>query len=178
MFFDGVYTTSDGKKIVNSNFSGNNLVDIATKIHEHIKTNQYAYSCTHNVSNGYSNSCICDGSSYFGKNTFEDFSNIKAIDCSAYVSWVLNQYLGNDKFGARWWSGDYNDSSKWLSGWTKININDIAAGDILVKKGHVGIYIGNGKTLEAGSTNAIRKDYSYGSVQSVIKDYTFAIRIP
>ena len=99
------------------------------------------------------------------------------MDCSAYVSWVLYEYLGASKFSNIYRSYDFNDQSKWLPGWTKININNIQPGDILVKNGHVGIYIGNGHTLEAGSTNSIRKEYTYNSVQSVINAYNFAIRI-
>lgn len=176
-----VHTGNMGEytNVGDSNFSGEGLVEIAQGLHDFIRENQYAYSCSDNVSNGYSNSCTCNSTSHFAINNFDEFDNIKCIDCSAYVSWVLNQYLGSDKFPTRWWSGDFANESKWISGWQKININDIQAGDILWKNGHVGIYIGNGYTLEAGSTNTIRSQNSYnGNIQSIINNYEFAIRIP
>jgi len=160
-----------------SDFSGQKLVKIAQGLHDFIRNNNYAYSCVDNVNNNYSNECECNGASHFGKNNFDAFDDIKCIDCSAYVSWVLNQYLGDELFSTRWWSGNFGDESYWPAGWEKININDIQAGDILWKSGHVGIYIGDGKTVEAGSTRAIRSEYSYGNLQTVKSNYTFAIRI-
>lgn len=166
-----------------SNFSGQEIVDIAVGLHDFIRENDYAYSCSHNVSNGYSNSCGCNGISAFGKNNFEQYKNIKCIDCSAYVSWVLSQYLGSS-FSARRTSHWFNNSANWPSGWQRVAMNDIEAGDILVRfdetsnTGHVGIYIGNGKTVEAGSTESIRAQNSYGNKRKVINAYEFAIRIP
>lgn len=124
------------------------------------------------------NSCTCDGTSYFRLSTFENYNKIKCIDCSAYVSWVLNQYLGNENFNNRKTSHWFAQQGNWPSGWQKINIANIQPGDILWKNGHVGIYIGNGRTVEAGCTRAIRGEYSFGSIQSVMNNYTFAIRIP
>ena len=161
-----------------SNFRGQSIVKSASGLHDYIRTNKYAYSCEHNVNGGYVNTCECNGTSHFGKNTFDEYDKIKCIDCSAYVSWVLNQALGEATFASRCTSAWFADSNNWTSkGWEKININDIQAGDILWKSGHVGIYIGNGRTLEAGSTNSIRSEYSYGSLQSVINNYEFGIRI-
>jgi len=160
-----------------SDFSGQELVTIAQNLHKFIQTNEYAYSCIHNVKDGYSNTCTCNGTSNFGLSDFERYDELKSIDCSAYVSWVLNQYLGDEKFKSRKTSHWFADEENWPSGWKKIDINDIQAGDILWKSGHVGIYIGSGKTVEAGSTRAIRSDYSFGSIQTITKTYTFGIRV-
>lgn len=159
--------------------SSDSLVNIAKSLHDYIRTNNYSYSCSTNVSSGYTNQCYnCGGLSAFEKNTFEQFNSIRCIDCSAYVSWVLNTYLGDTVFSTRWASPNFGNQSKWPSTWKKININDIQPGDILWKSGHVGIYIGDGKTVEAGCTDAIREEYSHGSLQSVTSTYTFGIRIP
>ena len=178
LFEEGIYNASDGSVLVESSFNGSNLTEIAINMHNYIKNNRYAYSCTHNVSNGYSNECECDGQSYFGKYGFNEFQNIRCIDCSSFVSWVLNEYLGDEVINTTWSTYKYNDESQWPSNWQKIHIDDLEAGDILVKDGHVEIYIGDGKTVGAGCTNAIRKDYSYGSIQAVKQAFKFGIRVP
>lgn len=51
---NGIPSTSAGySNVGQSNFSGNtDIVEIAKGLHEFIRTNQYAYSCTHNVNQG------------------------------------------------------------------------------------------------------------------------------
>ncbi len=159
-----------------------NIVLNAKRIHDYIKENSYAYSCTHNVSNGYSNSCTCNSTSCFGKplnaNTVQQYYNIRCIDCSAFVSWVL--YESGIDIGRQTSHFFYNQNYVMYAqyNWTKItDWNDLQPGDVLVRSGHVGIYEGNGYTLEAGSTNSIRADHSYGSIASVASRYRFAVRV-
>lgn len=161
---------------------GGDIVSVATRIHNYIRENQYAYSCYENVRDGYVNTCTCDGTSNFAKplnaSTIQEWYNMRCIDCSAFVSWVL--YESGIDIGRQTSHFFYNEqyTSYTQYNWQKItNWNDLQPGDILVKSGHVGIYIGDGYTLEAGSTNAIRAEKSYGNISSVQNEYSFAVRV-
>lgn len=164
---------------------GNTTGDIAStaiEIHNYINQNNYAYSCEHNVSAGYSNSCTCDGATNFGlelnANTISQYYDIRCIDCSAFVSWVL--YESGIDIGRKSSSFFYNENYETYTqyNWQKItDWNDLQPGDILVKSNHVGIYIGNGSSVEAGSTNAIRKESSFGNLNSIKNYYSFAVRV-
>ena len=159
-----------------------NIVLNAQRIHNYIRENRYAYSCTHNVSNGYSNSCTCNSTSHFGKplnaNTVQEYYDIRCIDCSAFVSWVL--FESGIDIGRQSSHFFYNQSYERYTqyNWTKItDWNDLQPGDVLVRRGHVGIYEGDGYTLEAGSTGSIRAEHSYGNITSVASRYSFAVRV-
>lgn len=68
------------------------------------------------------------------------------FDCSGFVYYCLNQAGANQS---------YMTSSAWAgsSKYPKItNTSNLQRGDILVFKGHVGIYMGNGKMIDASSS--------------------------
>ena len=159
------------------------IVENAKRIHQYIKENQYAYSCTHNVSNGYTNTCECDGTSVFGKSLDDKtvstfYKDIRCIDCSAFVSWVL--FESGIKVGRQsssfFYGGDYNkyDQYKWekITDW-----NALEPGDILVKSGHVEIYAGEGHSFNAGSTNGIRADFTSRGIAGISNTFSFALRV-
>lgn len=165
------------------NMYGGDIVSVATRIHEYIRENKYAYSCSHNVYGGYVNTCEKNEESHFGKDlnssTIQDWYEMRCIDCSAFVSWVL--YESGIDIGRQtsdfFYGGGYTSSYTQYN-WQKItNWNDLQPGDILVKSGHVEIYIGNGYTLGAGCTDAIRREKSYGNLSSIKNDFAFAVRV-
>ncbi|MEL7602468.1 MAG: C40 family peptidase [Bacillota bacterium] len=73
-----------------------------------------------------------------GPNTF---------DCSGFVYWCLNQA------GV---SQSYMTSSSWqkTTKYQRISkMSDLQAGDVISYKGHVGIYLGGGKMIDASSSD-------------------------
>lgn len=90
------------------------------------------------------------------------------FDCSGLANWVFYQAGVIDKpVGA---SGD------WAKFGTKVDYKDAVPGDVLTKSGHVAIYIGNNKLIEAtkpGSTVQMKttvKDELKHNVRRVIKN--------
>ena len=80
--------------------------------------------------------------------------NIKIVDCSSYVSWVLYEAgIADFKAGSQTPSSTFNDNP-W--NYKVVSKNDAQAGDILVYKGHVEIYAGNNTCYNAGADSAIR----------------------
>lgn len=69
------------------------------------------------------------------------------FDCSSFVSWAYYQ-TGNPLPGVIMCSGDIGRLGS-QPGWQQISIDKAQPGDILWKSGHVGLYAGNGQTVEA-----------------------------
>ena len=69
-----------------------------------------------------------------------------SFDCSGFVYWCLNQAgVGTS----------YMTSSGWRSPgrFKKVGASELQAGDIVVVRGHVGIYAGGGSVIDASSSN-------------------------
>ena len=69
-----------------------------------------------------------------------------SFDCSGFVYWCLNQAgVGTS----------YMTSSGWRNPgrFKKVSMGELQAGDIVVVRGHVGIYAGGGSVLDASSSN-------------------------
>lgn len=96
--------------------------------------------------------------------------NIRIVDCSSYVSWVLYEAgIPGFNAGLQQSSGVFN-SNPW--NFTVVSQSEAQAGDILVYNGHVEIYAGNNTCYNAGADSAIRingpTSCSWGS-QSITK---------
>lgn len=137
LFTTGYADTIDVQWSDNMTTEGD-IVSVATRIHQYIRENQYAYSCSENVSNGYVNTCTKNGTSAFGKslnaNTIKEWYNMRCIDCSAYVSWVLYESgidIGRQR-STFFYNGNYTSYTQY--NWKKItDWNDLQPGDILVR---------------------------------------------
>ena len=69
-----------------------------------------------------------------------------SFDCSGFVYWCLNQAgVGTS----------YMTSSGWRKPgrFKKVSMGELQAGDIVVVRGHVGIYAGGGSVIDASSSN-------------------------
>lgn len=133
----------------------NPLLMAADDISTYMRTNSYTYS-QNNVST-----------------TFEGSKTSKICDCSAYVSWVL-QEVGIFESGIRRTTGTLaSEVEKKNSDWvlTSVAPSNLQAGDIIIVRtakgdGHTQIYAGDDKWYNAGSTSAIQnppKKYSFAS---------------
>lgn len=100
---------------------------------------------------------------YFGNLTVEKWLNIKCIDCSGLVCYILNNgklMTVTDQLNT--------DAHKLFWSYCKqVTKAELKVGDLVFRKSgrsipHVGIYVGNGLTIEAKSTS---KGVCYGSVQ-------------
>lgn len=144
-----MYNKYHGKKAPD----GGNLYNIAKQLHDYIRQNNYWYPSAQNIAAG---KFVKDGTSVTHKiPVMGEPPNSRYIDCSAYVSWVIGKYIGNEKF--------LYSASGLLGnpmGFKQVNQNELQPGDILVKSNHTEIYAGNGRTFNAGSTNAIKSETS------------------
>ena len=162
----------------NENFSADGtMVGIAKKCHDYIRENNFYYSSADNKDAGEYKK---DGPST-GNGSIPYPNGTNYIDCSAYVTWVLYEY-GYEEFTTQktssWFNGTGPENKE---GWKVLEkVNDAQPGDILVKSGHVEIYVGDG-TYAAGCTDAIRREKSYPGVplSEIIKmgGFTRAIRV-
>lgn len=122
-----------------SNISSNSsvasrIMEKAAAIKAQISTNGYTYS----------NSGTKSVPSY----------NIRVVDCSSYVSWVLYEAgIPGFNAGAQQSSSMFN-ANPW--NFSVVSQNEAKAGDILVYKGHVEIYAGNNTCYNAGANSAIK----------------------
>ena len=78
-------------------------------------------------------------------------------DCSGLISWYTGKVLGSSQL--------YATATK-KKRINKANISEIPVGAVVWKSGHVGVYIGNGKVVEAMGID-------YGTRITVLKNRTF-----
>lgn len=137
---------------------GDGLVDIAKKCHDYLAENNYWYPTAENLAAG---GFVKDG--WPKKHKFPEEGeqeSTRYVDCSAYVSWVL-QKAGYD-MGLR----TAAEIGKWgeEKGWDKIeNFSDVQAGDICIwyDGQHTNICVGEndqGQKIfyDCGNTTSIR----------------------
>lgn len=168
IFDEGRYLDRSGNEIAIINSSTQetrSFLDVAKERHDYIRENNYTY--------------------VQGTSIPADASRNKGIDCSAYVSDVIywyGYYNGYQKYVDEF-KGHQHVSSWFMSksnvesmGWKQLDISQVQAGDLIVKSGHIEIYAGDGKCYNAGSTEAIRKEYS-NSGMNYVRGFTYAIRI-
>lgn len=144
---------------------GGDFYALAKQLHDYVKQNQYWYPSAQNLAAG---KYVSDGTSVKHKiPTIGEPENQRYIDCSAYVSWVISEYTGKKQLYSA--SNLLNNPM----GFKEVSLSSLQPGDIVVRSGHTEIYAGNGKSLNCGSTNAIRSEYSNYS-----GNFTKAFRAP
>lgn len=158
------------------NFNGS-FLQIAEQCHEYLRVNNYYYSSSANKSaNKYVNDNDSTGSSIPKPAKGEG----NYIDCSAYVCWVLYEY-GYKEFAGWQKTCPYfieNKSQLEKKGWKYKNATQAVAGDIIVRRSHMEIYAGNGRYLNAGTTEAIRRSLSGANWGTeYLRQFTYAITV-
>lgn len=136
-----------------TNIDTSSFLATAKSCHDYVRENNYWYPSQANISAG---KYVRDGTPVTHKfPTKGEVPSKRYIDCSAYVSWVLKEYGYNlpSPYTA---SGLLNNPLHLQS----VPINNVQAGDILVRSTHTEIYCGNGKSYNCGSTSAIRAETS------------------
>ena len=135
---------------------GGDFLEVAKQCHDYLKQNNYYYSSAANKSAG---EYVYDGTST-GSNIPKPYPGEgNYIDCSAYVSWVLYEYGYTELAGWQQSTGTLLSLAN-RYGWTVKSGSEAQPGDILLNPGsHTEIYRGNGTSYNAGSTDAIRRDY-------------------
>lgn len=139
-------------------FSGGGLVAIAKELHDYLANNQYWYPSKANLAAG---GYVKDGQSQ--KHKFPEEGEPPAqryVDCSAYISWVLQRAGYNMGLKTAKEIGQWGKDK----GWEEINnIGDVQAGDICIWNagGHVNICVGENENhqkiyYDCGWTGAIR----------------------
>lgn len=157
------------------NFNGN-FLQIAEQCHEYLRVNNYYYSSSENKK---ANKYVKDNNSTGSSIPKPAKGEGNYIDCSAYVCWVLYEY-GYKEFAGWQETCTYfmNRSQLQKKGWKYKNATQAVAGDIIVNSEHMEIYAGNGRYLNAGSTQAIRRPLSgakWGT--EYLKQFTYAITV-
>ena len=106
---------------------------------------------------------------YGASHSVADISNpnTTVFDCSSFVSWAYYQ-TGNQLPGGIMTSSEIAKLGS-QPGWQQISIDQAQPGDILWKSGHVGLYAGNGQTVEAKGTK-------WGVCMDKASRFTYAIR--
>ena len=100
-----------------------------------------------NISGANADSLISVAESKLGAKYVRGAKGSNSFDCSGFVYWCLNQIGVNQSYMT---SGAWAKSSKY----TRLdNMDDMQRGDIIVYKGHVGIYAGGGIMIDASSNN-------------------------
>lgn len=139
-----------------SEIMGGDFLEVAKQCHDYIRENNYYYSSAANKrAGGYVGDGTSTGSSipkpYPGEGNY--------IDCSAYVTWVLYEYGYTELEGWQQSTGTLLSLAN-RYGWTVKSGSEAQAGDILLNpSSHTEIYRGDGTSYNAGSTNAIRREY-------------------
>ena len=90
--------------------------------------------------------------SYLNKIKTRKYVGRVCTDCSGLISWYTGKLLGS--------------SQMYSSAYARLpisKVNDFAVGTVLWKKGHVGVYLGNGLVAEA-------KGIDYGTIISKVSD--------
>ena len=122
------------------------ILQKAKEIHKYVSDNSFYYSSAKNIEN---NRFVVDEGSIMSGDP--PFYNIRYIDCSAYVSWVLCE-CGYTTYQNRKCSWDFVPNANF----EQIPLNQLRSGDVVRCTGHVEIYAGNGLVYSCGSTNQIR----------------------
>lgn len=141
---------------VSAIIGGGDFLEVAKQCHDYLRNNRYYYSSAANKSAGrFVKDSTSTGSHipkpYPGEGTY--------IDCSAYVTWVLYEYGYTELEGWQQSTGTFLSLAN-RYGWTVKTGSEAQPGDILLNPAtHTEIYIGDGKSYNAGSTNAIRREY-------------------
>lgn len=114
---------------------------------------------------------------YNGTSVPANASKFTGIDCSAYVCDVLYYYGYTEYKGPQKTTSYFVDKATMeAKGWTVMSATQAQAGDIVVRSGHMEIYAGDGKFLNAGATSAMRKEYTNPGVK-YLGEFTYAIRV-
>lgn len=138
--------------------NGQGLIEVAKRCHDYLAENQYWYPSQANINAG---GYVQDGWPVTHKFPVEgEAASQRYVDCSAYVSWVLNKAGYDIKCITVSEIGKYGRNL----GWDEINnLKDVQAGDICVWSGenHVNICIGKNESGElmyydCGNTTSIR----------------------
>lgn len=157
------------------NFNGN-FLQIAEQCHEYLRVNNYYYSSSENKK---ANKYVKDNRSTGSSIPKPAKGEGNYIDCSAYVCWVLYEY-GYKEFAGPQETCTYfmNRSQLEKKGWKYKNATQAVAGDIIVNSEHMEIYAGNGRYLNAGNTQAIRRPLSGGVWgEAYLNTFTYAITV-
>ena len=138
-----------------------NFLDVAIRCHDYIRNNNFTYKQGNIIP--YPN-----GTNY--------------IDCSSYVSWVLYEYGYKEFKGHQKSSLWFMENSSSKMGWYILKASNAKPGDLLVRAGHIEIFVGDKiGTLGAGSDNQIKSIISYGGcdLNTIISrgKFTMAIRV-
>ncbi len=146
------------------NIDTSSFLATAKSCHDYLRENQYWYPSSENLAAG---RYVRDGSPVKHKFPTEgEPMNERYVDCSAYVSWVLKKY--GYRLSAPYAARDLKRNPLHLQ---EISLNNVQAGDILVRETHTEIYCGNGKAYSCGSTNSIRADKINCSISSFEKAF-------
>lgn len=163
---------------VAGNFNGD-LVSIAEQCHEYLRINNYYYSSPANKNAGH---YVYDQSSTGSSVPKPAQGEGTWVDCSSYVSWVLYEYGYKKEFGG--WqhvaSTFINNKSRYERdfGWVYKSPSQAQAGDIIVRSDHIEIYAGNGRYLNCGTTEAIRRPLTDGKWgTNYLNNFTYAITV-
>ncbi len=154
LFSEGRYPTPiQGEDLDPSNYAGGGeFYELAYELHEYLRENMYWYPTDRGIG---SHKLPVRG----------EGEGSRHVDCSAYVSWVITEYTGKN---CLWATGallgnpmNFEVIATSTSGYTE---DDLLPGDVLVINDgvhhHTEIYAGEGKTLNCGSTSAIRSEFS------------------
>lgn len=73
--------------------------------------------------------------------TGDDIKDTIPFDCSSLVGAAYNMTVGTPYGGHAWCSGEYSKNTKWFT--VTSDMSSLQPGDVLWKKGHVAIYLGD-----------------------------------
>ena len=143
LFHEGIYTDQQGNEI--KVISSNVIVQAAIEVHQDVRENGYKYEQIGDRTAPYTTDRLVH--------------NSKSIDCSLFVTWVLQQ-AGIEGFPegvSQWNSGAFMSNPL---GWQEISATEVQPGDILVYPNHVEIFAGYEgsavRVYNCGSPNSIQ----------------------
>ena len=167
LFSEGRYCTPiEGEELDPSDYAGyaGDFYELAYELHEYLRENNYWYPSSANLAAG---GFVADGGSQAHKfPEIGEAPSSRYVDCSAYVSWVIKEYTGEDI--PCWNSGGLIKNPMNFeviaTSFSEYTMDDLQPGDVLVAHDsnhqHTEIYAGDGKTLNCGSTPGIRSEFS------------------
>lgn len=155
------------------------ILECAENIHKYMEDNNYTY-CVYG-GNRYEE-CGTYGKSHGLDATFEESKTGHHNTCCAtFVSWVLQEagYITRDEhieYGCNG-TGGLTRLLK-AKGFTRVELSELEAGDIIIYDGHVEIYAGDNTKYNAGSGEAIRRDSPYNFGNPVNCGAEYGLRAP